>query len=552
MITIDDWKQFFPFKNIRKQQEDAINFALNSFLSDKKRFVVMELSTGVGKSAVGLTISRYMHHYSNQQTDGLYIPGAHILTTQKVLQDQYINDFGKDKLNLVASVKSSSNYDCISVPTQKCSETKRVLSILSNNKKPIGAFRDCLKACPYSKDKKEFVEGLFGITNFSFFLAETMYVGKILPKDLLVIDEAHNVENELSSFIELTFSEKFCLDVLNCQFPKMKKTSTEISQIFKWVKSVYKNKLSAKVAELQIKINVAMHENLDIDSLSKQYEKLDKHICKVNRFIDTFNEDNWIVNIEVIKQGKRIVRKFNFKPILVKDHSHDHLFKFGKHVLLMSATIVDMSIFCRTVGISESEAAFITIPSPFPIENKKIHYMPAGSMSKNNIEDTLPKLSKIVELLINEHKEEKGIIHCVSFRIAKHLYDSIKTNRFMMHDSENREDVLKSHINSSRPTILLSPSMTEGVDLHDDLSRFQIICKVPFPYLGDLVIKKRMENDKSWYDYQTAKTMIQAIGRSIRNENDYAETYVLDADWQTYFSRNQKMFPVDFKKSLNW
>jgi Rad3-related DNA helicase len=61
-----------------------------------------------------------------------------------------------------------------------------------------------------------------------------------------------------------------------------------------------------------------------------------------------------------------------------------------------------------------------------------------------------------------------------------------------------------------------------------------------------------MENDKSWYDYQTAKTMIQAIGRIIRNENDYAETYVLDADWQAYFSRNQKMFPVDFKKSLNW
>jgi Rad3-related DNA helicase len=140
MITIDDWKQFFPFKNIRKQQEDAINFALNSFLKDNKRFVVMELSTGVGKSAVGLTISRYMHHhYKNKRYDDAYIPGAHILTTQKVLQDQYINDFGKDKLNLVASVKSSSNYDCISVPTQKCSETKRVLSILSNNKKPIGA-----------------------------------------------------------------------------------------------------------------------------------------------------------------------------------------------------------------------------------------------------------------------------------------------------------------------------------------------------------------------------------------------------------------------------
>jgi ATP-dependent DNA helicase DinG len=556
MISINDWKKYFPFSDIRKQQEEAINFALNAFIADDKRFVVLELSTGVGKSAVGLTISRYMHDYYNhdmRRNSDIYTPGAHILTTQKVLQGQYELDFGKSKLNLLSSVKSSSNYTCLSVPTQKCSETKRILNVLAGRKNgSFSSFRDCLKSCPYTHDKKTFVEGLFGVTNFSYFLSETTYVGKILPKDVLVIDEAHNIESELSNFIELSFSEKFCIEILDCEFPKMKKASSEISQIFKWINKVYKKKLNLKISELKMQIEVAMSENLDIDSLSKQYEKLDKHICKVYRFIEKFDEDNWIVNTEITKTGKKQYRKFNFKPILVKDETNDYLFKFGKHVLLMSATIVDKPVYCRSIGLKESEIAYMSIPSPFPVDNKKIHYMPAGSMSKNNIDNTLPKMTKVIELLINQHQNDKGIIHCTTYKIAKYLYESVKTNRFMIHDSENRDDVLKSHVLSKRPTILLSPSMTEGVDLKDDLSRFQIICKVPFPFLGDMVIKKRMENDKAWYDYQTAKTIIQAIGRSIRNENDYAETYIIDSDWESYFFRNSKMFPIDFKKSLNW
>ena len=558
MITIQDWKKHFPFDIVRPQQEQAINFALNSFLNDNKKFVVMELSTGIGKSAIAVTISRYIQEFLSKKIDNQYRSGSHILTTQKVLQDQYVKDFGRDLKGPLFSIKSSSNYNCKSYPMQTCAESRRVISIIhGTGNGSLGNFSKCRKECPYTNSKKDFVNQHYGITNFSYFLAETVYSGKILPKDLLVIDEAHNTEGELSRFIEITFSEKFSNDILECQFPKLKKNSSEISQIFKWVKNTYKKHLVRKINDLKIQIETSLSDNLEVESISKQYEKLDKHICKVNRFIEYFDDDNWIVNIEEpkeigIKNKKKKSRKFVFKPILVNNFSDDFLFKFGKYVLLMSATVVEKDIFCKSIGINLENVAYLSIPSPFLVENKKIHYMPIGSMSKQNIEMSLPKLSKVVEMLINHHKDEKGIIHCVSFKIANYLYNSIKTDRFMIHDSDNRDDVLKQHIDTKKPTILLSPSMTEGVDLKDDLSRFQIICKVPFPYLGDLVIKKRMENDKLWYDYQTAKTIIQAIGRSIRNENDYAETYLLDSDWESYYKRNINMFPIDFRESIQW
>ena len=137
--------------------------------------------------------------------------------------------------------------------------------------------------------------------------------------------------------------------------------------------------------------------------------------------------------------------------------------------------------------------------------------------------------------------------NCVNFRIAQYLNDNIKSSRILIHDSLNREEVLKFHKTSKNPTVLLSPSMTEGIDLADDAGRFQIMCKVPFPYLGDKVILKRMEKDKDWYDYQTVKTVVQAFGRSVRHEDDYAISYILDRDWQYFFKRTYNMFPEELK-----
>ena len=98
--------------------------------------------------------------------------------------------------------------------------------------------------------------------------------------------------------------------------------------------------------------------------------------------------------------------------------------------------------------------------------------------------------------------------------------------------------------------MLLSPSMSEGVDLHGELSRFQVICKVPYPYLGDPLIRKRMNKFSGWYPMQVAKTIVQAVGRSVRSKDDKAVTYILDGDWYNFLRKNRKFFPKSFLESL--
>jgi Rad3-related DNA helicase len=58
-----------------------------------------------------------------------------------------------------------------------------------------------------------------------------------------------------------------------------------------------------------------------------------------------------------------------------------------------------------------------------------------------------------------------------------------------------------------------------------------------------------MEKNKFWYPYMTAKSIIQSLGRSIRNESDHAVSYILDSDWEKFFRMNQMLFDKTFKIS---
>lgn len=538
-----EYENFFPFGKIRDQQREAIEFALREF-EEGKKFVIIEAGTGVGKSAIGVTIARAMSKWLPQ--NDAYKPGAYFITTQKILQEQYLDDFGGCKGSMT-SIKSSSNYQCKFHKKQSCGEGQRLVRLEQD--KTSKFFRTCSFSCNYKEAKGKFMESQESITNFSYFLAETTYSGKLLPRDVLVVDEAHNSDTELSKFIEVSISEKFAQTVLNLQMPK---TLNNEQAAFSWIKNVYLVKLSShlKHIESMFEQHAGLREKVkEFENLSRQIEMLDKHMCKVNRFIELFDEDNWVLNIAETDEQK--TRRLEFKPIDISQYSDQSLFKFGQKVLMLSATILNHRAFCESLGIPLEQAAFISLPSPFPIDNRPVLVSSIGKMSASEIDNTLPQLAEAVRRILAAHPKEKGIIHCNSYKISNYIMKSIKSNRLLTHKSENREDVLNQHISSKEPTVLVTPSMTEGIDLKGDLSRFQILCKVPYPYLGDKLVQKRMRKWSWWYPLQTAKTIIQSLGRSIRSADDYAVSYILDSDWDRFYGQQRDMFPESFRDSIH-
>lgn len=548
-INLESWEGYFPFKSPRPEQVDAINFILRSFIEDGKRFVIADLGTGVGKSAIAVTVARYLNDHdpppppAHPDDKPEVAPGAWFMTTQKILQEQYLSDFGSGR-GCMKSIRSSANYICSFHKKISCSEGQQMLGAADKSSK---FWKSCMMNCKYKLEKKAFLESPESVTNFSYALTESSGAsGKIGKRNLLVIDECHNTDPELSRHIELAITDRTAA-ALGLEWPEV----TTHAQAVRWLKEIYL--LSAQRVVLEMERDVQDFKGLEghekeYADLAKKCKALQSHVAKLIKFLQVQTPDNWL--FENLPPVGGSGAKITFKPIDVAPFAEDALFRLGRRVLLMSATVIRPDIFAESLGISESQRACLTIPTPFPVQNRPILFCPIGSMSADNIDTTLPKMAQAVKEILKEHKGEKGILHCHSFKVANFLRKNVRDKRLIFHDSHDREEALKKHLSAKEPTVLVSPSMSEGVDLRDDLARFQILLKVPYPSLGDKLVRKRMHKWSWWYPMQTVKTVVQAVGRAIRNEDDHAVTYILDADWRRFYGQNKELFPDAFKDAV--
>ncbi len=541
-----EWRDFFPLDSKpREGQELAINAILEAFDAGKQNFV-LEGPTGQGKSAIAVTVARYMlakHRPFNVDADEQYENGSYVLTTQKLLQQQYMRDFEKESRGGMLELKSATNYACGYDSRQSCGESKRALKALGKSVDGTTWKRHCTNQCVYNLAKREFLQGHLGVTNYSYFMTESTYSGKITPRELLIADECHNIEAEVTKLVEIEITERFCKKFLGINLSSY----DDPVKLYEWVVKKYKPALKIVVEKTKNSLSVLNEGTVSNDemfkSLIKQNDQLDKHVSKLERFIEQFDADSWVINRERKKDQRGERNSIQFKPIDATKWTEPYLLRFGKHRLMMSATILDKQVFCRSIGLNESETGYIALPSTFPAKNRPIHYLPIGKMSLREAEGTLPKLAQAVKVLLEAHKDEKGIIHTSNFRVANHLRDSLNDSRLLIHTSENREAVLKKHYESKKPTVLISPSMTEGCDLSYDLARFAIIAKLPYPSLSDKALKKRITRDPWYYDYLTMRSFVQTLGRGVRSDTDTCSIYVLDECFEAFFRKNRRTIP---------
>ncbi len=531
------WRHLFPLQSQpRKQQEEAIDRALEHLYVSGKEYVVASLPTGSGKSAIAVTLARYLNSRDP-------LSKAYVLTSQKILQDQYVNDFK----GFVADVRSSTNYNCSLFTGQTCGDTLRLREIFKgyHGATIVEICRQCEKKgkCPYKNAKKKFIDSVVGVTNYSYLLSETVYVDDLEQRELLVCDECHNIEESVRKWASVAINEQHCFGELNLKFPN----DTSDESFIAWLMTEFQPRLTIECESLVSQIAAAYGKNAaNVTMLVKKYTALDKYVCQVNRCIDGIKErgETFLVMCEG-EDGKRVA---TFKPVDITNMARNMLYKLGVKKLLMSATILDSGVYKRSAGVPSSSSTTMVMPETFKPEAFGIVYKPIVSMAKKNIITSEQKLVKEIKRILDDNKDLKGIIHTSNYTITQ-MVSKIRDNRLLVQGStSDRDKILSKHINSKRATVLVSPSMMEGLDLKDDLGRLQIICKVPFPYLGDRVTALKAKTDPQWYAWVTARTLIQAIGRSVRSESDFCKTYILDSTFGDFFCRWHKFFPETFSK----
>ncbi|MCQ2964173.1 MAG: ATP-dependent DNA helicase [archaeon] len=528
----EDIIENFPFENPRSGQLEIIA-EIEEAISKGFKYIVLEAGTGTGKSAIATTLARMYE-------------SAYILTMTKQLQNQYAQEFG------FPLVKGRGNFDCLHDNLESTCDMGDCKTAPTNSKFfcPYGiaknptlsgseAFEDSHGSslyfqsenhCYYWQQKANAINSPITLMNYDYALLELNYVKHFGTRSLLILDEAHNIENKLMRNMELNlYNKRLEKDIKKVISPSTLKSE----ETGEWI--------------MEIDAIKDAYDNIELKDLSKnKADRIRSTTLRLKQLHDNLDKEpkNWVIDAD--EHG------VSFKPLRVHHYAESNLLQYGDVVIFLSATILSHKMFAKWLGLDPNEVYHIKVDSPFPVNKRPIEMVLAGKMSNTRIKHTAPKTIPILEKILERHKGDKGLIHTNSYKcqnyITRHLYNS----RLISHGANNRERVLQYFEEEENPLVLVSPSMSEGVDLPYDKCRFQVIYKIPFPYLGDKQVNMRRKRDQRWYAYKTVMTLMQAYGRGMRAEDDSCVTYILDSDIKMLLKSPmyRSLIPEFFKEAI--
>ncbi len=459
------------------------------------------------------------------------------------------------------------------------------------------------KPCEYFNQLNIALSSSHSIFNYSNFLAFLPNSKIFHPRELLVLDEGHLLETEIVKFRGLSITKRrwkryiqdlqmvdygyddleqwteFLIEletrmltlVGNTPMIELIALQRKIKYNFRGITNgEYKSKLPTASKDKRIisasnlydsddEIAQKYQENISISNLNISEELAADAIRDTERLTITINNilsnpRNWIIS-EIKKEDYEVV-KVELKPLDISPYCK-HVFEKCSKVLIMSATILNPKAFCRSVGLAyDKEVKFIQVKSDFPVENRPIYPMNIAYLNFNNLQlpEIKSSITKTVDNIMTIHKNDKGIIHTTSYEQLNFIKEKISqenTRRLLVTDPEiQRDEIIQEHINSIKPTVLISPSLHTGLDLKGELSRFQIITKVPYPNKNDRWINAKRNSNEDWYYWQTALKLVQASGRSIRSKEDWAKTYILDSAFGYFVNKNRNILPDWFIQAV--
>lgn len=492
---------------------------------DGYKFVVCSAPTGSGKSFISKTLGNdskdpsdnyidlvnsyqiYKHNnvggYQNEAEDEKPF-GTFALTITKALQDQY-----KELFNDVDVLKGKSNYQCsyddnFTVESAPCVHIKSLKE-------------DCWKknSCPYYNARNKALISKFATLNYNMFFALPAHVKR---KQYIICDEASELEDQLVK----EFSCQVNFDLLKKSMVIIRPfpSDTDYGKVGKWVNILCQD-IEERVEDLREEITNKNAKQTPATLNERKSEiiiLLNIH-SKLRAIVDTWHDSEYLF--------ERVAKGINFMPLKV-DKLSRYLFEYADKIILMSATIIDPANFCKTLGIDKYK--YIEAESTFDPKKAPIYANTKIKLNYQNMQANLPKIAEQVKQICEHHANDKGLIHTQTNTITKYLQDNIMCSRILYREPGIRnEEILDKHFNSDKPTIMASPSMSHGVDLKDDLARFQIIIKAPYLPTNDKRVERMMKLDFNWYTNKMLSSLIQACGRGVRSNKDYCITYILDA-----------------------
>ena len=599
-----EWSQ----KNIainfefREYQLDYIVRVLDSILNQNVKVNALEAPTGSGKSFIAMVLSGVAWAYFRKT--------SYILVSDLGLMDQYINDINQYNLE-IGHLRGLKNYICERngqlFQNGDCKLDKMSYNQLMDKDMAESKGYYCAATCPCVQDRITAITSPITLMTYVLYLCE---INDVLPlygpddglppfdyRDIVICDECQKLapivqdwcspsfnkledRNHYEALIdymrevsilryedqsEITIDNIMSLHEKIAQADTNDSTFAAFNEYFNIVRLIHDRR-----DELREYLNKKEHE----EGLEKEERFvvhailwLENKMSHMDEYIAVIREigTRWLVkNIQKdFKTGLNDDREFKLN-CMFEDYEVKHFFlEKSRQSLMMTATLGDKDMFAHEIGIrlypqneQDNKFKFMRIPSTFDFSESPIYVLPTYKLSYKEKEKNLPYVIKLVEDICRHHIGQRGIIHTGSYEVSKKLMtmmtdENVKKRIIAYNNVKEKPEALDDY-EYFADKILCGPTMVEGLNFPDDMCRFMILMKVPYASLQDKLIEAKMENIKDWYQSDTMRKIIQAIGRGVRHKKDWCVTYVIDGCFCNIYYQFKDHLNPDFVKRIQF
>lgn len=548
----------------REGQREVVEAICNHYLQAPEGTIILDAPTGSGKSLIAMWSAHVLKELGKR---------GYLVTSDLMLQDQYEEDFKRLKLDW-PSIRGVDNYNC--------NVNDLPFSLADCKMKGIGYEQaeklKCWGTCGYLQARRRAKELPVALFNYSYYLIQRNYVedkmqeqDREIPfpiRDFVFFDEAHKVDSivqshfspridvgtpkifrEVNKFVQkhaidaAWVSENRIADIVDrlMREDDHQELMRHISE-FRGIAVVYRKVRSAALARSK-----RQYKNGDVpkewQTFFGRMDRLKDIWCKFDDYHDIIKElgtDAIVIN-----------RKENETQFLCLEEAmmiDKFLQKKSGFKVFMSATLGDIRSYAKHTSMGNAKV--IRMSNNFDYKKSPIVFVNRNKLSFREREQNLPKVVKTLDKILEKHKGQSGIIHAGSYDFMDYINAKSKHRfSFITYDSAKERGGAIDLFNKTDGKVLLGPSLLEGLDLKDEKSRFQIFFKVPYPSLGDPLVKAKMQAFPGWYDWKTGIAIQQGAGRSIRSKDDWAVTYILDACFRSLINK-EGFFPPSFEERI--
>lgn len=530
-IGVDENEEPLPqwFSTLRPGQVYAIERIVEEFEMGKK-LVVFEGPTGAGKTLIAEMVRRRLG--AGKQGDARK---TSYVCSGKELQRQFMRDFPYARL-----LQGRGNYGTVLGPS---------FVTAADCQKAEGSCQWCPSAhdCPYEVAKTAFMNGTLGCLNTAYALYEWNYPGRTRGRGLTVVDECDELEGQLLNFVEFRVPQ-WMVKKAGLRVPPAQ--SRYETTIVGWLEGELREGLQRLRGKLR---GGDVREARDRVAVERVLQDAARVAAALRE-----NHEAWIRDNEA---GPMVL-----KPVSVQEWGGKYLWPHGDRWLLMSATVVDEEQMVRDLGWLEDgeewkgvewgerptkEYGWVRGESEFPAENRPVLYVPVARLTRKSGDREYEEMVEAAVELVRRHEGQNTLVHAVSYKLTKFIVDGLRSagvrNVHSYTEASGRSAALERF--KREGGVLVAPSMDRGIDLPDELCRVQIICKVPYPNLGDKQVSAKVHSPggRNWYRVQTVRTVVQMTGRGVRHREDEAVTYILDKQWGKVWRESKGLFPQWWK-----